>query len=414
VSELAKILFWVLVGTTVVQGLMVCRYFWALWHWKSRGSGPRDSPKAVAILCVRGNDPVLEACLAALLNQDYPSYDVRVVVDSRTDPAWEVVQAAVAREGSATRVQVEPLTRRRDTCSRKIAGVLQALAGLDEGYEVVALLDSDTIPHRTWLGELVAPLADPRCGAASGNRWYMPVRTSWADLARSLWNAAAVVQMYWYGIPWGGSTAFKRDLLRRTDLLERLAGAFGEDSTLSRTIRRYGYRVAFVPAGMIVNRDTCRMGGLCRFLQRQLLTVRMHNPWWWAVVAHGLLTSLWLVAVLAVFVAALLTANRQAAGWSGASAVAYPGVSLLLLAPMEIAVRRIVAARGEPTRWLGAAGLLKLPLAIPITQVVYGAVLLVTMFTRTHRWRNVLYRFGRNPPVQVVEDCPSQTAAALE
>jgi cellulose synthase/poly-beta-1,6-N-acetylglucosamine synthase-like glycosyltransferase len=177
VSELAKILFWVLVGTTVVQGLMVCRYFWALWHWKSRGSGPRDSPKAVAILCVRGNDPVLEACLAALLNQDYPSYDVRVVVDSRTDPAWEVVQAAVAREGSATRVQVEPLTRRRDTCSRKIAGVLQALAGLDEGYEVVALLDSDTIPHRTWLGELVAPLADPRCGAASGNRWYRCIGT---------------------------------------------------------------------------------------------------------------------------------------------------------------------------------------------------------------------------------------------
>ena len=75
---------------------------------------------------------------------------------------------------------------------------------------MVALLDADTIPHRTWLRELVAPLADPRVGAATGNRWYMPAEAGWAGLVRYLWNAAAVVQMYCYGIAWGGTLALKR------------------------------------------------------------------------------------------------------------------------------------------------------------------------------------------------------------
>ena len=55
-------------------------------------------------------------------------------------------------------------------------------------------------------------------GVASGNRWYMPAEATAGSLVRYLWNAAAVVQMYWYGIAWGGSLAFKTKLLREAGL----------------------------------------------------------------------------------------------------------------------------------------------------------------------------------------------------
>jgi hypothetical protein len=406
-------MFWVLVGLLLAQGVMVSRYTWVLLRWRSRGGDPSYCPKTAAILCVRGNDPVLNDCLTALLAQDYPSYAVRVVVDSTADPAWNVVRDVIGRLGS-THVQVQPLRDRRATCSRKISGMLQAIAGLDDSFQAVVLLDSDTIPYPTWLRELVAPLRDPRIGAASGNRCYVPDHLTWTNLFRCVWNAAALVQMYWYGIPWGGSMAVKTELFRRTDLLACWAAAFGEDNSLSRAIRRYGFRVAFVPSVMMINRDSSGFRGFQHFIQRQLLSVRTHNPWWWAVVAHGIATTCWLALAAGILLAAEIAGNRPATAWSVGALAGYLAGSMLLLAPMEIAIRRILAARGEPARWLGTVGVLKTVLAIPLTQVVYGVELIRAMFVRTHRWRNVLYRFGGNPPVEVVEDHPLDATTVIE
>ena len=142
-------------------------------------------------------------------------------------------------------VSVVTLTERLPTTTRKVAGQLQALARLCPEHEIVALLDGDTIPHATWLRELAAPLQDPRVGVASGNRWYMPAERTAGSLVRYLWNAAAVVQMYFYDAGWGGSLAFKTRLLRETDLQRQLANAFGDDIVISRCARQHGYRLAF-------------------------------------------------------------------------------------------------------------------------------------------------------------------------
>jgi hypothetical protein len=285
---------------------------------------------------------------------------------------------------------------------------------LDDSFQAVVLLDSDTIPYPTWLRELVAPLRDPQVGAASGNRCYMLDHLTWVNLFRYVWNAAAVVQMYCYGIPWGGSMAVKTELFRRTDLLDCWAAAFGEDNSLCRAIRRYGFHVAFVPSVMMVNRDSCSFRGFLHFNERQLLSVRTHNPWWWAIVAHGIATTCWLALAAGILLAAAIAGNRPAAAWSVAALAAYLAGNTLLLASMEIAVRRIVAARGESTHRFGAVGFVKAVLAIPLTQVVYGGGLIRAMFVRTHRWRNVLYRFGGNPPVEVIEDHPLDAMTVIK
>ena len=166
--------------------------------------------------------------------------------------------------GSAN-IHVLTLTERLATSSRKIAGMLQAMSHIDASHEIVALLDSDTIPHAAWLRELAAPLQDPRVGVSSGNRWYMPATPTAGSLVRYLWNAAAVVQMYWYEIGWGGSLAINAKFLRQSDLRQRLANAFGEDSTICRCARAHGYRIAFSPSLVMVNRETCSVKRRVRF-----------------------------------------------------------------------------------------------------------------------------------------------------
>ena len=257
-----------------------------------------------------------------MFQQDYPDYDVWIVVDSTRDAAWPVVNK-LAQQSGKQNIHVLPLTERLATSSRKIAGMLQAMSHIDASHEIVALLDSDTIPHAAWLRELAAPLKDPRVGVSSGNRWYMPAAPTAGSLVRYLWNAAAVVQMYWYEIGWGGSLAISAKFLRQSDLRQRLANAFGEDSTICRCARAHGYRIAFAPSLVMVNRETCSVKGVFGFLQRQLLTVRLHNPWWWAVVGHGIATTAVLGLCCLLGAVAAATASWNAAAWIGAALAAY-------------------------------------------------------------------------------------------
>ena len=62
-----------------------------------------------------------------------PQYAVCIIVDSAADPAWEEVQRILARGHPANvQVRVAVLAAHRETCSPKVSGTLQTIAGLDE------------------------------------------------------------------------------------------------------------------------------------------------------------------------------------------------------------------------------------------------------------------------------------------
>jgi hypothetical protein len=399
----AQMLAWNVVGLILAQAALLIGYLWFLYRFQRPLLTDEECPPAAAILCVRGLDPFLAASVKGLLQQDYPNYEVYIVVDSMRDPAWPVINTLV-QQSKRGHVRVLTLTERLPTTTRKIAGVLQALGKIDSSREIVALLDGDTIPHATWLRELAAPLKDPRVGVASGNRWYMPASPTAGSLVRYLWNAAAVVQMYFYDTCWGGSLAFKTKLLHETDLRWRLANAFGEDNATSRCARRHGYRVAFAPSLMMVNRETCDVGGLSGFLQRQLLSVRLHNRWWPAIVLHGFSTTGTLALCAVVAAGAAVGGEWSTAAWAGAAFSGYLAAMAVMVLPLEWCVRRVVRARGEPIAGFGLWGWLRVVLTIPLAQIVHFRATVSAMLARDHRWRGVRYQFNGASPVQVVED----------
>lgn len=407
---LSYILFWTLVALVVGQGWLVAGFVLRLLRFRRALLDDADCPRAAVILCLRGGDPFLEHCVAGILALDYPDYEVHIVVDHPDDPALRILGPLLEANPSEN-LHIQFLQDPLPTCSLKCSSVVQAVRSLDESVAFIAQLDADTIPHPSWLRELATALQDERVGAATGNRWYMPAKLSLGSLVRYSWNAAAVVQMYWYRIAWGGTLAVKTRVFRETDLLDRWSRAFCEDTMLFTQLQRAGLRLAFVPALMMVNREDCDVGGFFRWVRRQLLTARLYHPAWGAVMGHGVLTTLFPLAALVLGVVGLATGQADVAAWSlGGFALYQVGVSALL-PPMEWAARRIVAARGEPTRWLSLAGTLKCIAAIWLTQFVYFMALCSASTLRVVGWRGVTYEILPRGHVKLSAYEPYQAAS---
>lgn len=398
-------LFWIFLGLAIVQAAIAWRFVRVLKETPPRRVEDSSCPKAAVVLCLRGPDPFLPACLEAVLNLDYPHYDLHVVVDSRDDPAWAIAEQAIAAHGGRN-VHMKPLTTRRATCSLKCSSLVQAISELDDSYKVLALLDADTIPHRTWLRELAAPLAEDRVAAATGNRWYVPGVASWGSLVRRLWNAAAVVQMFWFKIPWGGTLALKLDVVRRSNLLERWGNALCEDTMLYAALRPMGYRVAFVPSLMMINREGCDLESFFRWVRRQLLTARLYHPAWGLVVGHGLGTAVVQLAGIVALVAAVLLRNWPAGAWLVAGAGSYWGVMVMLLAVLEDGVRHTAQPRGESIPTMRVSTVPRLLAAMALTQAVYPAALLSSILLRVVDWRGIRYRVEGPTKIRMIEYVP--------
>lgn len=413
-NGISVVLFFVLVALAIGQGLLAVVFLRALAGFRRPRSDAGACPKAAMVLCLRGRDPFLEKCLALALDQDYPDYRLHIVVDNRQDPAWSVAQTLAERYGPA-RVEIETLDDRRTTCSLKCSSVTQAIERLDPSVRAVALVDADTMPHKGWLRELVAPLADESVGAATGNRWYMPAGGSWGALVRYLWNAAAIVQMYWYEVAWGGTLAVRREAIDRIGLVDRWRQAFCEDTMLYRQLGRHGLRVKFVPSLMMVNREDCAIDACRRWISRQLLTMRLYHPLWPLVLLHGAGTTLLLAVALAATVVAAVRGDWTAALWCAGGLIAYEAIMVGLLVPMELLVRRIVRSQGGPTGWLSWKTLFRLVPAIVLTQVVYTLALLgAQFFAAKVSWRGVQYEIRGPWDIRRLDDPPyaGETAAA--
>ncbi len=392
------------------QGLLVGGFVWRLWSFKRSLIVDSKAPTATVILCLRGGDPFLLDCLLGLLRQDYPRYDVQLVIDHPQDPACAIVEQAQANDPRGL-LKVQFLRDPLYSCSLKCSSVAQVIRGLDAQVEFVALIDADTIPHASWLRELATALQDERVGAATGNRWYMPTQRSIASLVRYSWNAAAIVQMYWYRIAWGGTLAVKTDVFRQSALLDKWSHAFCEDTMLHKQLSGIGRRVEFVPSLMMVNREECELPGFFRWVSRQLLTARLYHPAWLGVAAHGVLTNAALLFALVVAVWAWWLQADAAAAMAGLSLLFYQLAVVLMLPPMEYAVRRIVAARGQPTRWLGIVGVVKFLAASLLTHFVYAAALVSASRLRCVEWRGVHYQIDGPWKIRLLKYQPYQTQA---
>lgn len=258
-------------------------------HWDAQQEESETySPPVAIVLCLKGADESLVDCLTGLIGQDYPDFQLNIVIHCPTDPAAGVVEDFFA----ALKLQpkVHFLETPKETCSLKCAAIAQAIRSLSERIEVVALVDGDAVVDQDWLSDLVTPLKDESVGATTGNRWYSPTDVRLGAFVRKIWNAAAVVQMQRYDIAWGGSLAIRRDVIERCQLLSKWERSFCEDTSLTDELRKHKLRLHRVANLIVDNKETCSLWGTFHWISRQLLTVRLHHPAWPWVLLHGVAT----------------------------------------------------------------------------------------------------------------------------
>ena len=387
------LLEWLLIGLLAYWGVVLTASVGSLLFYSRREIrwrkqvGETELPNALVILSLRGADPNLPATLESLLHQEYPRYHVRIVVDHLQDPTWELVQQVVSEcNAPAGHVEVAVLESPRETCSLKCSALLQATRALPPNCEVVAFIDADTVPHATWLRDLVQHLTDRRVGATMGNRWYVPPDGRWGSWSRYLWNVGAVVAMYMTVVPWGGSLAVKTSLL--AELRERWKRAGCDDVPLVAVLWKMKLKLKFVPSVLMVNHEGCSYEVCERFVSRQLLWVRLYHPISWWLCQPGVAAAPFVLATVVTL--AVIEFTRQhvdQALWLSGALVAFVCVTLACGMALEMGARSWLQQRGES----GAKLTWKVVPAFFLVQWLMVVATWKSLVTRQITWRGIKY-----------------------
>ena len=388
-----------------VQTLMVVRFKQYLGR-PVRETGDEKGPDVAVLLCVRGADPNLSDCISGLADQSYRNWRLIIVADDPQDPAFETIESSMTpalRE--RTEFHVTPADDRLTSCSLKCSNLLSAFKRLSLEEEVVAFLDADTCPTENWLDRLVAPLQDDGVGCTTGIRWYQPQDECWGSWVRYVWNAAAIVQMWFYGIPWGGSLAIRRRIVEQGNLLDIWKETFCEDTPLPAVLRRLGSRVEVAADLVVVNQESCDYRGLSEWVGRQLLTTRLHHRSWGLVLGHAISTTLVLAAGSLIFAAMLISG-----AWKLVAVMIF---GLLLYQWWMLALVRLIgsAVATHVNRTSGASplrrpGAMRLWIAIGLSQMTYARAAWFATFKKTVIWRGIEYQIRPRRSIRRVNYMP--------
>lgn len=378
------------------------------------GKPPADPPDeqwplATIVLPLRGADPVLAEGLRHLCQQDYPHYEIRIVVDSDEDSTWPIIRQVMA-EFPQTRITTRVLTDRLETCSLKVSAILQGIADLEPDCGVVAFIDADVVAPPHWLRELVRPFVEnPKLAAASGIRWYHTHSCAWGSLVRGLWGAGAACQMYSLPILWGGSLAYRANVLRDPELQKLWAHSFVEDTSVVGFLQQRGLPMKMLPRLTMINPESINLSSCYRFIRRQLVCMRLHHPSW----------NFILFMTLGMALTPLL--STAVAGWAWMAEVEW-----LMWTMLGVQLGAILAA-GFPMVYIDGYFYYTAPedkpLAtlrwkhipvIPITVLVQLLATLEACWTRQIDWRGIHYTLDDQGGIHRTNDAPYTETPQVE
>ena len=345
------------------------------------------APPATLICPCKGLDPELELNLRALLAQNYPDCEVIFVVAEESDPAHVICQRLASESGGRSRVVIAGLSEGR---GEKVHNLEAGVDGARPESEVVVFADSDGRPHKDWVRNLVAGLANPDIGAATTFRWYIP-EPSFLSGMQSAWNAVTGAYFIWEGrrrLCWGGGTALRRSTFEQAGVRRFWSGCVSDDLMLSRALHEAGKEIVFVPQCLVATHHPTTWKQFFAFGTRQLTVMRVYEPATWR--AGFLLLTLYLATVVLGLV--LTGYYVVASPRTAALVLAALGWSWLLMAAKGMvwldAVKRLVPEHREE---LGR-GWWAMTLLAPLAPMVLAVNFFLSAVKRNFEWRGVTYR----------------------
>ncbi|MGP3636260.1 glycosyltransferase [Streptomyces sp. 24-1644] len=233
------------VGLAVIGGLVIARFglMLLLSFLHARRVRKRDFSwgpplaRPVSVLVPAYNErECIAATVRSLVASDYP-IEIIVIDDGSTDGTADIVQAL--------RLPNVRVVRQRN--AGKPAALNNGIA--HARYDIVVMMDGDTVFEPSTVRELVQPFADPRVGAVAGNAkvgnrdsligaWQHIEYVMGFNLDRRMYDLLGCMPT----IP-GAVGAFRRDALDRVGGMSE--DTLAEDTDVTMALHRDGWRVVY-------------------------------------------------------------------------------------------------------------------------------------------------------------------------
>lgn len=391
----AAVLIWFSVKS-FLGGIAYLRYFRA----ELSAVRPDWQPFATIIAPCKGLDDGLEQNLTALIELDYPEYEVIFVVDDPEDPAVKVIQA-VSQTGEGYRKKTALTVAPKATdSSQKVENLREGVIHADPRSEVFVFVDSDARPSPAWLRALVAPLRDETIGATTGYRWFISEDPSLASEIRSSWNASiasALGPNARSNFCWGGSMAIRRDTFERLNIRDRWHGSLSDDFTVTRAMNAGDLPIRFVPEALAASVENCTIGQLFEFTNRQMKITRVYMPKLWLMSFFG--SALFNSVLITAFLIVIFSRANTALVWAAIfTLITVSGFSVGKAWTRLRAVRLVLSqhARALDRQWLTQNTL----------WLITPAVFLVNCFSalsRRMRWRGTEYEMASPEVTKIID-----------
>jgi ceramide glucosyltransferase len=365
-----------------------------------------ETPIAAVVIPCKGMDAGFDDNVDAFLNQDYPKYQVVLIVATKQDPAYSKLRARLdapvasgANQNPKTTLLVAGIV---DGRGEKVNNLLVGLGAVDEAAKILVFADIDATPTREWLGALVAPLADPQISVATGFRWYLPGR-GFVSRLRAAWDTSIATMMgaHNHNFAWGGSMAIRAVDFRRLRIAEHYwLNTVSDDYAVTRAIRDAGGRIAFVPRCLLPSREESSLRDFLRWSTRQMIITRVYASHLWKL---GLAAS---VVYCGTFVLGLAILVFPGASAHHREAVAMILFVVILLGAAKGYIRSLVArtlfpsdvARGGSCYW---------QLSPVVPWIMLGNFVMAGL-TRRIEWRGTEYELVSAHEVRIIRRAATQ------
>jgi ceramide glucosyltransferase len=338
------------------------------------------TPFASIIAPCKGLDEGLRENLSALLELDYPEYEVIFVVDGESDPAVTEIQEVLNRG-----VDKLVIAGKANDSSQKVENIREAVKHADSRSEAFVFVDSDARPQKNWLRHLLAPLKEEKVGAATGYRWFLSRTPTLASELRSAWNASiasALGPNTKSNFCWGGSMAVRRKVWERLDLSARLQGTLSDDFTVTRAMSDARLEIRFVPQALTPSIENCTWHELFEFTTRQMKITRVYAKPLWLLSFFG--STLFCGVMLAAFLTIVFSRSNSITVW--ASIATLTAVSVLSIGKAWLRLKAVSLV--IPTAKQQILPQLTLWLLAP---PIFFWNCIAALFSRTIRWRGSTY-----------------------
>jgi cellulose synthase/poly-beta-1,6-N-acetylglucosamine synthase-like glycosyltransferase len=377
-------------------GVRFVRYLQA----ESAKTSAEFTPFATVFVPCRGLDVGLKENIDAIFGQDYPVFEIVFITDRADDPAVAIIKDArrsfTGESGPTMRFVVSGAAT---DSGQKVHNLRAAIAHADPLSEIFVFVDTDARPRPDWLASLIEPLQDPGLGAATGYRWFVPVRGGVASHLRAVWNAAiasALGEQPEKNFCWGGSTALRRQTFHAANVTEYWRGAVSDDFALTRALRDQGLPIKFVPACLTASFEDCTFAEIFEFTTRQIKITRVYAAHLWkGILLGGILFALSFFGGLALVV------TRALLGLPLATPLLLL-IIIFVLGAMKSHLRLRAVALIIPDPRMRSLGTTLAQLALwPLASLLYLHNAVAAAWSRRITWRGITYEL-KSPTETVI------------